>query len=77
MDPQSIAAWVQYIQKGCGMKEAPSDAGPNWPAECFKLSGDHCSRPNVKCSKEAVEFLDSSKKVVLRGVYDTGLAYLK
>jgi hypothetical protein len=46
-------------------------------AECKRLKEAHCSRPDVKCGTNSVEFKDlGSKKTVLRGDNIKGLAYL-
>lgn len=76
MDPVSLAKWVEYTAECTAGAPSPAPA-----SECARLSGDHCSRPDVKCSKDTAEFMDignkASKKYVLRGDYSKGLVYLQ
>jgi hypothetical protein len=66
---------VQFVGK-CSPPAAASDnVAP--AAECAKLSGALCSRPDVSCSRDATEFRDSRKRVVLRGDNARSLAFLK
>lgn len=76
VDPVSLAKWVEYADKCTSSSPNPAPA-----STCAQLSGDHCSRPDVKCSKDAAEFMDignkAGKKYVLRGDYSKGLVYLQ
>jgi hypothetical protein len=72
VDPVSLAAWVQYTAK------CSTWVDPKAPAtECKRLKDAHCSRPDVQCGTETVQFRDLGlKQVVLRGDNSKGLAYL-
>lgn len=76
VDPKSIAAWVQYAST-CSPLVLEFAEKPTPAAECAKLLAPLCSRPDVRCSKDAAQILDSSKKVLFKGEYARQLAFLQ
>jgi hypothetical protein len=76
VDPKSLAAWVQYASK-CSPQVLEFAEKPTPAAECAKLLAPLCSRPDVRCSKDTAEILDSNKTVLFRGEYARQLAFLQ
>eukprot|EP00775_Hariotina_reticulata_P005411 gene5411-5644_t len=74
VDPVSIAAWQEYNSKCAGSNFNPKVTSA---ATCANLSGKHCSRKDVVCSKAGTDFKDlKTGKVALRGDSPSGLVYV-
>jgi len=67
-NPESVAAWRDYVSK-CNKH----NYDPEWtqPSTCAMLSGNLCNRTDVKCTNGVTYFLDANGNVVGRGYNQT------
>jgi hypothetical protein len=63
-DPDAEAAFFAYVSKCEGGRYDPAVTSAG---ECGGLSGDLCSKKNVKCSEAKTDFLDASGAVIANG----------